>query len=342
MTRPRFCLVLLATLLSTVNLAFPQAQGVTFAVIGDYGSTAVNASDAKTELQVANLVKSWQPDFIVTVGDNNYECGGADTIVQNIGQYYCDYIANPDAPHAPPGQVCSGTSATAKLNRFFPALGNHDWYAPNAKSYLDYFSGLPGNKRYYDVRQGPVHLFALDSQGKQACETSKACPNMTCTYEPDGTDANSKQAKWLKKALAASDAPWKLVFFHHPPYSCSAKSTALWMRWPFEKWGVNAVLAGHRHVYERIVQKRSPNFPYFINGAGGIDLTDCKAKDIAKNLPSSQFDAVDITGHNGAMKIVASAQQITFTFITTDGSPGDTCTLTKSGRSQKLQCSKSG
>src|SRR5262249_21376972 len=81
---------------------------------------------------------------------------------------------------------------------------------------------------------------------------------------------------------------------------------------------------------------------YFINGAGGMELTNCKGKDLAQNLPSSQFDEVHITGHNGAMKIMGNADQITFTFLTTDGTPGDTCTLTKSGQSQKLQCGKKG
>ena len=46
--------------------AFSQVK---FAAIGDYGLAGPN------ELAVANLVKSWNPDFIITTGDNNYPAG---------------------------------------------------------------------------------------------------------------------------------------------------------------------------------------------------------------------------------------------------------------------------
>ena len=50
-----------------------------FAVIGDYGLAG------PAELDVANQVKSWNPDFIVSLGDNNYASGSAATIDANIG-----------------------------------------------------------------------------------------------------------------------------------------------------------------------------------------------------------------------------------------------------------------
>ena len=58
-----------------------QASSNRFAVIGDYGQ----AGDA--ERDVADLVKSWNPEIIVTTGDNNYNDGSADTIDENIGKY---------------------------------------------------------------------------------------------------------------------------------------------------------------------------------------------------------------------------------------------------------------
>ncbi|PYV85585.1 MAG: alkaline phosphatase, partial [Acidobacteria bacterium] len=61
-----------------------QSTTVRFAVIGDYGTAGQN------ELDVSSLVKSWNPDFIITVGDNNYPDGWASTIDRNIGQYYHD------------------------------------------------------------------------------------------------------------------------------------------------------------------------------------------------------------------------------------------------------------
>src|SRR4051794_26862144 len=99
-----------------------------FVAIGDYGYAG------PAEQAVADLVKAWQPEFIVTLGDNNYPLGAAETIDVNIGLFYHGYIA----PYA--GRFGCG----AARNRFFPSLGNHDWYASGARPYLDYFT-LPGN-----------------------------------------------------------------------------------------------------------------------------------------------------------------------------------------------------
>src|SRR5690349_14171177 len=72
----------------------PSAQSLSlagttahFAAIGDYGAANSN------ELAVANLIKSWNPDFIITLGDNNYPDGAASTIDSRIGQYFHGYIA---------------------------------------------------------------------------------------------------------------------------------------------------------------------------------------------------------------------------------------------------------
>src|SRR5690349_11205049 len=68
------------------RIAFAQSEQVRFANIGDFGLAG------RGEEAVANLVKSWQPEFIVTNGDDNYQQGSAATIDKNIGQYYHDYI----------------------------------------------------------------------------------------------------------------------------------------------------------------------------------------------------------------------------------------------------------
>lgn len=343
-----------------------QGPKIRFAVIGDFGSSSegVKGKDdlRRSERLVAEMVKGWNPAFIVALGDNNYECGAAETIVENIGQYYCDFIYNPGAPQ---GQVCQGRAARDKQNRFFPVIGNHDCYAPGAKPHLAYFSELPGNRRYYDFVQGPVHFFALNSEAKQACEKLEEeeekeaaereaagkkpkgppCGGASCDCEPDGATQDSKQALWLRKALEASKAEWKLAFFHRPPYSCGEKTTAEWMRWPFEAWGMSGVLTGHRHVYERIVRKDSPNFPYFVNGVGGTELSGCKKADTPVNLPPAEFDAVHVEDRHGAMLVEASATELTFQFysVSDKGEPKlhDTCRLTKTGKGQSLKCEQS-
>lgn len=185
------------------------------------------------------MVLSWQPDFILTTGDNNYPSGSAETIDVNIGQFYHTYIY----PYS--GKYGEG----ARENRFFPTLGNHDWNTAQAQPYLDYFT-LPGNERYYDFVWGPVHFFALDSDPR----------------EPDGVNSSSIQAVWLKERLAASESPWQIVYFHAPPYSSGLHGSVEWMRWPFAEWGADAVLTGHDHTYERILWD---GIVYFVNGLGG-------------------------------------------------------------------------
>src|SRR5687768_8425788 len=94
------------------------AADIRFAIIGDYGT------DNTHERAVANLViTNLQPAFIVTVGDNNY--GTAADYDDAVGKYYARYIGNYSGAHGP-------GSAT---NRFFPAIGNHDYYGDAYAAY---------------------------------------------------------------------------------------------------------------------------------------------------------------------------------------------------------------
>ncbi len=255
----------------------PSEIPLRFAVIGDYGLAG------PAEADVATLVKGWSPEFIATVGDNNYDVGSATTIDPNIGQYYHDYI----------GAYTGSYGAGSATNRFFPSLGNHDWASPTgAQPYLDYFS-LPNNERYYDVVWGPVHLFMLDSD-----------PN-----EPDGNTSSSVQAQWLQSQLAASTAPWKLVLMHHPPYSSGSHGSQSVAQWPYAQWGASAVLAGHDHTYERIIRS---GFPYFVNGLGGRSIYGFPADPVEGSVVRYNADY-------GAMLIEASANSITFMFISRTG-----------------------
>lgn len=237
-----------------------------FAVIGDFGldnykskSAAKQAaveSDAKIDADadakrrnpnqaaVAELVASWKPEFVVTTGDNNYPKGEAATIDQNIGKYYADFIGNYR------GRYGRG----AAENRFFPVLGNHDWDAPKLRcqAYLDYFT-LPGNERYYEFTRGPVHFFMLDNDGR----------------EPDGTRIGSKQYDWFVAAIKKSRSPFQVVVAHHPPHSSGEHGGHPWADWNFAALGVDLILCGHDHDYERIERD---GLVYIVNGAGGGNL----------------------------------------------------------------------
>ena len=179
---------------ATLGAASAQAPSVRFAVIGDYGLADVPAA------AVATLVKSWNPDFIITTGDNNYYYGAASTIDRNVGQYYHAFI------HPYQG----GYGPGASVNRFFPTLGNHDWEAPGAQPYLDYFTL---------ARQRA--LLRRSCKGRFTSSPWTATPP-----SPTGSSATSVQATWLQARLAASTAPWKIVYFHHPAYSSGHHGSA--------------------------------------------------------------------------------------------------------------------
>ena len=246
---------------------------VRFAVIGDFGN------DSSEEMGVSTLVHSWNPDFVVTCGDNNYTTGSAQTIDPNIGKYYHDFIYNYQ------GLYGSGSPTM----RFIPTLGNHDWGNVSnnpygADPYLAYFT-LPGNERYYSWRSGVVEFFIVDSD----------------LNEPSGTSSNSAQAVWCKAALRASTAKWRVVVFHHPAYSSGLHQSSLYMRWPFQTWGATAVLQGHDHDYERL---KVGTIPYFVNGIGGASI-----REFGTVLAESQ---VRYNSDFGAMLVTAGATSMTF------------------------------
>jgi hypothetical protein len=248
---------------------------VRFAVIGDFGTAGPN------EASVAALVTRWNPDFVITLGDNNYPSGAAETIDENIGQYFHGFIA----PYV--GRFGAGASE----NRFFPSLGNHDWLAPGAEPYRAYFT-LPGNERYYDFVRGNVHLFALDSDPS----------------EPDGVGVDSAQARWLKAGLATAPERWRVVYMHHPPYSSGPHGSTAYMQWPFRRWGATFVLSGHDHDYERV---ESDGTTFIVCGLGGAPTYQ-----FGPALPGTR---ARLEGGFGAGLVEVGAAHMRFRFRTVDG-----------------------
>ncbi len=278
-----------------------NAMGVeppmTFGIIGDFGLAG------QPEADVASLIRSWNPSYVITTGDNNYPDGLATTIVQNIGQYYCAYIYNPDAP---PSQRCN--TAGVYENKFFPVLGNHDWGITSctgimcSQPYRDYFM-LPNNERYYDIRLGPVHFYFLDSD----------------PHEPDGIISTSRQAQWLKNELQQSDEPWKIVVLHHAPYSSSTThGSTVQLQWPYQQWGADIVLAGHDHTYERLLIN---GFPYIVNGLGG--------RSIYYGFNPIAGSQVRYNADFGALRLDATSNELLFRFYTRRNILIDSYTLRK-------------
>jgi predicted phosphodiesterase len=125
--------------------------------------------------------------------------------------------------------------------KFYATLGNHD--DPNQRFYKPFNMG---GERYYRFSKGPVEFFVLDSN----------------YMEP-------KQLAWLEQQLQASRAKWKVAYFHHPLYSSgethgSENDLRVLLEPLFLKYGVNLVLAGHEHFYERV--KPQKGIYYFTCG----------------------------------------------------------------------------
>jgi DNA repair exonuclease SbcCD nuclease subunit len=158
---------------------------------------------------------------------------------------------------------------------FYAALGNHD--DPSERFYKPF--NMNG-ERYYSFKPADgVRFFALDS-----------------TYMDD------RQLKWFEDQLKGSGSEWKIVFFHHPPYSSgethgSDETLRTQLEPLFVKYGVNVVLTGHEHFYERI--KPQKGIAYFITGSsaklreGNISSTQYTAKGFDRGYT---FMIVEIVG----------------------------------------------
>ncbi|HXM96106.1 MAG TPA: metallophosphoesterase [Candidatus Dormibacteraeota bacterium] len=144
--------------------------------------------------------------------------------------------------------------------KFYAALGNHD--DPVERMYKPF--NMNG-ANYYTFKKGNVRFFALDSN----------------YMDP-------KQLDWLEKQLRdAGTGEWKICYFHHPLYSSARKhgpatDLRVLLEPLFVKYGVNAVFAGHEHVYERIQPQKG--IYYFTEGSsgqlreGGLDPSNITAR----------------------------------------------------------------
>jgi hypothetical protein len=134
--------------------------------------------------------------------------------------------------------------------------------------------------------------------------------------EPDGINSTSKQAQWLQARMSASKKPWKVVYFHHSPYSSGVHGNNAVMQWPFKEWGASLVMAGHNHHYERLVVNE---LPYIVNGVGGSELNIIgKPRKYTQSLYGADY---------GAILLTASPKTLTVQFFTRAGELIDSFTM---------------
>ncbi len=184
---------------------------------------------------------------------------------------------------------------------FHAVLGNHDIRTANGAGQLAY-PGFGMKGRWYTVRQGPVEFFLLDTNGKAVWQ---------------------QQLPWLKRVLAASSAPWKVVVGHHPIYSSGFYGndlTAIDRLTPlFRQYGVQLYINGHDHNYERSRPIRGTT--YLTVGNGGASLRPV--------LPGPN-KAVAVSTY-GFASLHADADSLTIEAFNTTGQRLDRAVLNRSG-----------
>jgi hypothetical protein len=159
--------------------------------------------------------------------------------------------------------------------KFYATLGNHD-----LPIQINYANFNMNGKEYYRIKKGNVAFYSLNSNYM-----------------------DKKQLKWLEDELVKDTSDWKVMFFHHPPYSSggkhgSDKQLREVVEPIFVKYGVNLVLTGHDHFYERIRPQKG--IYYFVSGAGGKlrsgdikDTSPITEKGYDRDLHFMLFEAVN-------------------------------------------------
>ncbi|MBB6498575.1 purple acid phosphatase family protein [Pedobacter cryoconitis] len=215
------------------------------AALGDCGDNSVNQRRVKEQV-ISYLGKNNLTAWIL-LGDNAYSDGTDSEFQSKFFNIYKDDLL--------------------KKYPLFPAPGNHDYHdtdlsAKHAQethetAYYQNFSmpvngesgGVPSHtKAFYSFDIGNIHFLSLDSYGKE-----------DRTYRL--YDTLGPQVQWIKKDLAANkNKGWVIAFWHHPPYTMGSHNSdqedeLVKIRENFirilEREGVDLVLNGHSHDYER-------------------------------------------------------------------------------------------
>lgn len=179
--------------------------------------------------------------------------------------------------------------------KFHAVLGNHD-VRRGREAQVNYKPFNMNGRAFYSFTKGDglVDFFAIDSN-----------------------DFDQAQERWLEGALAASEARWKLAYFHHPIYSSARRhgsDTKLRAKLEplFARYGVAAGFSGHDHTYERT--RAQQGVQYFVSGVGGQlrrgDLDRRSPFLLAGNDEVNSFLFVEITRDQLSFRAVDATGRI--------------------------------
>jgi len=226
-----------ATAPRTVRTAPAAPEPFTFAAYGDQGTT-----DGAE--RVAGVLAAAAPTFTFCLGDLCYaDPSGGVLPVGSVDHAAWDrWLA----------MVSKATAATAAV---LPAVGNHEietgMGAWGYDGFLDRIplpgNGLAGLPTTWSARWGNVALVAADAN------------DVSTEITRNNGVSGGGQLAWLERTLAGWRADpavdWIVVGFHHCAYCTNTLhgSDAGVRRWVplFDRYGVDLVINGHNHCYER-------------------------------------------------------------------------------------------
>lgn len=238
-----FSALLLAQTVPSPVKASP-ASTVKVVAVGDI------AGEWPEDEATAKLAESLNPGAVILLGDLAYLVGAPDEFERFFAPTW--------------GRLKDKT---------LPSPGNHDHGTEKLRGYCDYFgkrARCDEGFAWYETKLGPWRVISLDSGGK------------TPGSSLDGFAAGTRQRAWLRRALARTGTKCTLVFWHHPRFSSGnhgddIRSKEVWDE--LMKAGVDVVLAGHDHHYERFAALNASGerddargIPSFIVGTGGAPL----------------------------------------------------------------------
>jgi len=226
----------------TTSPTYNTSRKLSFSAFGDCGKPA-NSIQSATLNAYLSYTSGNPAELMLLLGDNAYSTGTD-----------AEYQANFFNTYGP---------TLLKNHILFPAPGNHDYgnvpetqANPNIAYFKNFTTptngecgGVPSNSAaYYSYNWGNVHFLSLDSHGNESGNSYRLY------------DTLSNQVKWIKADLEANTRPWTIVYWHHPPYTMGShnsdtESELVYMRENLlrilERYGVDLVLCGHSHDYER-------------------------------------------------------------------------------------------
>ncbi|MDG4826168.1 metallophosphoesterase [Asanoa sp. WMMD1127] len=261
-----------------------QAQAVTLVGAGDIASCAHTADTGTADL-LDDI-----PGEVFTLGDNAYNNGTPEEFAR-----------------------CYGPTWGRHRDRTHPVIGNHEYHTDGAQGYFDYFgrsAGRPG-EGWYSYAAGAWHVVVLNSN---------------CDVVPGGCAAGSAQERWLRADLAAHRTRCAVAMWHHPLFTSSAvhppTASTLPLFRALHDSGVDVLLTGHNHQYERF----APQDPRgarddrrgireFVVGTGG----DTKYG-FGTPTPHSEKR---LAGTPGVLRLDLTADAYEWRFVPVSGGEGD-------------------